>query len=170
MVVTPEHNNWGAVATGIGINALSLGFGGYASSRYYKSVFGSEVWRTSSGKIYTSSILGRQANGKYVRGVQGIRISREIAKSSVRIPNVVGKVLGGLSVGITTVDAVKNPTPENVFNVIRSAASYFSLPYAALDIYGTCACYDIQNAIYYRYGFAGTYASAASGSYLIPWW
>lgn len=51
----------------------------------------------------------------------------------------------------------------------RSVASYFSIPYAALDIYATCSYYDIQNAVDCRHGFAGTYASAASGSYAIPW-
>ena len=169
VVVTPEHNTWGTVVAGMGINALSFGFGGYASSRYYKSAFGSEVWRTSSGKVYSSSILERQANGKYVRGVQGIRISKELAKKSIKMPNFVGKTLGRLSIGITIGDAISNPIPENVFTMMRSVASYFSIPYAALDIYATCSYYDIQNAVDCRHGFAGTYASAASGSYAIPW-
>jgi hypothetical protein len=81
----------------------------------------------------------------------------------------VGKIMGGLSVEMTAVDAVNDPTLQNLFNLMRSVASYFSIPYAALDIYATCSYYDIQNAVDCRHGFAGTYASAASGSYAIPW-
>ena len=168
VVVTPEHNNWGAVATGIGINALSLGFGGYASSRYYKSALGSEVWRTSSGKIYTSSILERQANGKYVRGVQGIRNSRISAMNSVKMPNFVGKTLGRLSVGINVVEVFKKPTVNNFLSLSRSIGTYYSLPYAVLDIYASCAHYDIQNTINLGRGFPGTYSAAVMGYYAYP--
>ena len=84
-------------------------------------------------------------------------------------PNIIGKTMGRLGVGVNAINVYNNPTPDNIFNLARSVGSYISLPYCALDIYATCDYYNIQNAIIYRHGFAGTYAGAVSGAYAIPW-
>ena len=143
--------------------------GAYASTRYYKSAWGYETWRTSSGKVYDSNILQRQSNGKYVRGVQGIRISKELAKNSMKLPNIIGKRLGGLNIGLNAVNLYKDPTIGNVLNLGRSIGSYYSLPYAALDMFATGSYYEIQNAIENRHGLPGTYSSAVTGYYMLSW-
>ena len=150
------------------VSDIGLGFSTYAANRYYKSSFGFEYWKTSSGKYYTSSVLQRQSNGKFVRGVQGIRNSRISAMNSVKMPNFVGKTLGRLSVGINVVDVLKKPTVNNFLSLSRSIGSYYSLPYAVLDIYASCAYYDIQNTINLGRGFPGTYSAAVMGYYAYP--
>ena len=88
--------------------------------------------------------------------------------NSVKIPNFVGKSLGRLSVGINVVEVFKKPTVNNFLCLSRSIGSYYSLPYAVLDIYASCAYYDIQNTINLGHGFPGTYSAAVMGYYAYP--
>lgn len=50
-------------------------------------------------------MLKPQANGKYVQGVQGIRISRDIAKNAVKVPTTMGSSLklGGNVLGLVAI-------------------------------------------------------------------
>ncbi len=118
-----------------GVDALSIAFTTYANSRYHKSWSGKEFWRTRSGKTYDSSILQRQSNGKYVRGVQGIRVSRDLAKRAVRVPSALGRISGRIGVGLNLINTIENPTTGNIIDLGRSILSYYSLPYAAMDLY-----------------------------------
>lgn len=127
-----------------GIDALGIYSTAYANSRYHKSWSGKEFWRTRSGKTYDSSILQRQPNGKYVRGVQGIRISRDIAKESVKVPSIVGKVLGGIDIGVNAANTLVDPTTGNVINLGRSVASFFSPLYSWFDIYISLSSYTTK--------------------------
>lgn len=164
VVVTPHSNDY-LLAAGMGIDALGFAMGAYASTRYYKSARGYEAWRTSSGKVYDSNILQRQANGKYVRGVQGIRASKTIAKKTVRIPSAIGKAIGALGTANDAYNYIDNPTIDNFVVLGRSVLSYISLPYAALDLYSTCSYYSIQYAVSHGYGSAGTYSGLVLGGY-----
>ncbi|MBR5988819.1 MAG: VCBS repeat-containing protein [Prevotella sp.] len=127
-----------------GIDALGIYSTAYANSRYHKSWSGKEFWRTRSGKTYDSSILQRQPNGKYVRGVQGIRISRDIAKESVKVPSIVGKVLGGIDIGVNAANTLVDPTTGNVIKLGRSVASFFSSLYSYFDIFISLYIYDTK--------------------------
>lgn len=130
------ESQWYAKTSLWGVDALGNCFTAYANSRYYKSRLGkTEYWRTCAGKNYDSSILQRQSNGKYVHGVQGIRISRDYAKSAAKVPNAIGKSLGRISVGVNAVNTIKNPTKGNIIDLGRSVASYFSLLYSYFDSY-----------------------------------
>ena len=79
--------------------------------------------------------MQRQANGKYVRGVQGIRMSREVARNAAKVPSAVGKGIGILNIGLNVSTFIDEPSFSNAFNFGRSIASYFSLYYSAIDIY-----------------------------------
>lgn len=135
------------------------------SPGHLKSAWGYETWRTSSGKVYDSNILQRQSNGKYVRGVQGIRASKTIAKKTVRIPSAIGKAIGALGTANDAYNYIDNPTIDNFVVLGRSVLSYISLPYAALDLYSTCSYYSIQYAVSHGYGSAGTYSGLVLGGY-----
>ena len=164
VVITPHSTDY-LLAAGMGLDALGFAMGAYASTRYYKSAWGYETWRTSSGKVYDSNILQRQSNGKYVRGVQGIRASKTIAKKTVRIPSAIGKAIGALGTANDAYNYIDNPTIDNFVVLGRSVLSYISLPYAALDLYSTCSYYSIQYAVSHGYGSAGTYSGLVLGGY-----
>ena len=58
-------------------------------------------WRDTKGNYHSTEILEKQANGKYVRGVQGYRNSY---KSALKIASKFGKasnVVGGLGIMVT---------------------------------------------------------------------
>jgi len=92
---------------------VDLGINSWVALHYSRSLtFGNKVlldgyWRSGGGRYYSFSVLNRMPNGKYVRGVQGLRYSLNWAKTSVKIPSVLGKGVGGLTVlysGINVVD------------------------------------------------------------------
>ena len=120
------NNNFGYgdyVSAVLGVGGL--GFSSYAAQRYHITSSGFETWRTSSGKYYDSNILQRQVNGKYVRGVQGIRMSRDVARDAAKVPSAVGKglvrsgnILGGLSVFNSVVAATQTEGIEQAEHIL----------------------------------------------------
>ena len=55
-------------------------------------------WQSAKGTYYSLRVLEKRANGKYVPGVNGLRISQTWAKSTASISNTIGKVTGWASV------------------------------------------------------------------------
>lgn len=107
----------------------------YSASRYYKSPLGYEYWHTNSGKAYDSSILQRQSNGRFVRGVQGIRYSKINAKKAIRVPSALGKTLGLGSIALNIYNWDSNYPINSSIDIARSIGSYISLPYGMIDFY-----------------------------------
>ena len=152
---------WNGVASGgsAAMGVAGFGFSSYAAQRYHNSG-GFETWRTSSGKYYNSNILKPQANGKYVQGVQGIRISRDVAKNAVKVPTALGKTLGMGSVALNLYNWDSNSPIQSSVDVARSVGSYFSLPYAAVDLYLTISynyirqtqMFNLENGLPLNYG------------------
>ncbi|MDR7131002.1 RHS repeat-associated protein [Algoriphagus sp. 4150] len=86
--------DWGRVG-----NALTA-----AGVSYYgleKSISNSKYWVDAKGATRSTEFLERGANGKYVRGVQGLRNSQSAAVNAASKFAVAGKVVGGLGMGIT---------------------------------------------------------------------
>ena len=61
-------------------------------------------WKNSSGRQYSSDLLKKGSNGKYVRGVQGYRNSANLAKSTSQTLKATGKAFGLIGVGVTIAD------------------------------------------------------------------
>jgi hypothetical protein len=84
--------------SGIG-NTLTAG--GVAYYSLEKSINNSKYWVDAKGGIRSTELLERGANGKYVRGVQGLRNSQAAAANAASKYAVAGKVVGGLGMGVT---------------------------------------------------------------------
>lgn len=68
-----------------------------------KSISNSKYWVDAKGGIRSTELLEKGANGKYVRGVQGLRNSQAAAANAVSKYAVAGKVVGGLGMGVTLI-------------------------------------------------------------------
>jgi RHS repeat-associated protein len=128
--VTITNNNSN---TSFNVNALNTGisFLGTAASsaagmRYTERSWGSGYFRTSGGKAYPLSILAKQSNGKYVRGVQGLRIGAQTAKNLTQLSRRIGNVAGVVGLGFSLNNIMYD---INVRNSIDLAASVTSLFY-----------------------------------------
>ena len=149
---------------GFALSMAGLASSGYASGTYYKSLTGKEFWSTKSGKHYNSDILKQQSNGKYVRGVQGIRLSKTIAEKSVKIPSSLGKILGRASIAYSIWNSDFTSPRESTIDITRSILSYYSLPYAAVDFYISTSIeytrqtqqFNIRNGLPINYGLYNT--------------
>lgn len=107
-----------------------------ASRTYYEdpiSHYG--WWKDRKGTFHSLSEVDVQSNGKYLRGVQGKRISLKRAMKTVKVPSAIAKALGILSVANEGYNFSKNPSVSEGLNLIRSIAGYRYLPYAAADLY-----------------------------------
>jgi RHS repeat-associated protein len=80
-------------------NALTAG--GVAYYGLEKSINNSKYWVDAKGNIRTTGLLKQRDNGKYVRGVQGLRNSQGAAANAASKYAVAGKVVGGLGMGVT---------------------------------------------------------------------
>lgn len=85
---------WGRVG-----DALTAG--GVAYYGLEKSISNSKYWVDAKGGVRSTELLERGANGKYVRGVQGLRNSQAAAARAASNYAVAGKVVGGLGIGVT---------------------------------------------------------------------
>jgi hypothetical protein len=100
-----NNYNWGGGQGGGGVDWSGIGntltAGGVAYYSLEKSINNSKYWVDAKGGIRSTELLERGANGKYVRGVQGLRNSQAAAANAASKYAVAGKVVGGLGMGIT---------------------------------------------------------------------
>jgi len=130
-------------------NITSSSISIYTANKYYQNpLTGAEIWVTAKGKVYDSSVLKPRPNGKYIQGVQGIRISKGIAQESIASLKHAADILGW---GLALYDGIKflcEPSIEQGITTLREALSAYYLPYALTDFY-ISAMYDamvrIQN-------------------------
>lgn len=80
-------------------NALTAG--GVAYYGLEKSISNSQYWVDAKGNYKSTDLLKKGDNGKYVRGVQGLRKSQAAAANAASKYAVAGKVVGGLGMGVT---------------------------------------------------------------------
>jgi len=82
-------------------NALTGG--GIAYYSLEKSVNNSKYWVDAEGSIKSKELLKQGANGKYVRGVQGLRNGQKAAANVASKYAFAGKIVGGLGMGVTII-------------------------------------------------------------------
>ena len=139
-----------------------------ASRTYYEdpiSHYG--WWKDRKGTFHSLSEVDVQSNGKYLRGVQGKRISLKRAMKTVKVPSAIAKALGILSVANEGYDFSKNPSVSEGLNLIRSIAGYRYLPYAAADLYISISWeyirqtqeFNLKNDLPLNYGIFNTTSS-----------
>lgn len=86
--------------------ALASTYGGLGyTKRFWKTGY----FRTQKGVLYSLDILEKGANGKYVPGVQGIRIAAKTAKESTEFIRTGGKYLGYISFGLSVYEYAVDP-------------------------------------------------------------
>lgn len=78
-----------------------LGAGGTTYAGLENAVANKYWWMDAKGNYNSTKILERGANGKYVRGVQGLRNGYNIALKAANGYKVAGNVVGGLGLLVT---------------------------------------------------------------------
>ncbi|WP_321436024.1 DUF6443 domain-containing protein [uncultured Bacteroides sp.] len=96
----------------------------YAGYRYTERPLGEGYFRTAKGNLHSLSELKPQANGKYVRGVQGLRIGAKSAKYSVRLLSRSLNLVSYISTGYSGYRFYNNPNWSDGFDVTVGIASY----------------------------------------------
>ena len=76
---------------------------GYSIKAY--DTYNSSGWKNKSGNFFSSDLLKKGNNDKYIRGVQGYRNSAKLAQNMSNSLKATGKAIGVLGVGLTVVDA-----------------------------------------------------------------
>ncbi|MDR1198769.1 MAG: LysM peptidoglycan-binding domain-containing protein [Prevotellaceae bacterium] len=107
-----------------GINIAGTVASAIASFRYTSYPWGKGYFRSANGKLYSLSVLEVQPNGKYVRGVQGLRNAANTAKNISKIPRLTGQTLGWVTLGY---DVYKFRQQPNVINGLDLAIGGVSL-------------------------------------------
>ena len=92
---------------------------GYGATKHYKHGDYRE-WTDSKGRKRTSKELEKQANGKYKKGVQGIRNSEKFAREAAAPFKTAGKWLGRITVGLDGIILIVDPSWENAGYVVVS--------------------------------------------------
>ncbi len=148
-VVVTGNRPSSSVGSSFGMDALNIGlnFGGTAvstaaSMRYTERPWGNGYFTTQGGKAYSMSILNKQANGKYVRGVQGLRIGAKAAENSTRLLRTIGNATGHISTAWGLYNFWKEPNWINASDLGFGIASYFlweiGAAYTSSFIYYDC--------------------------------
>lgn len=117
----------------LGMNALNIGMGiagstasSIAGMRYTERPWGNGYFTTSSGKSYPLSVLEKQSNGKFVRGVQGLRIGAQTAKNSTKLLRRIGNGAGYIGI---TINFMNLSHEVNMRNLSDLGSSLVSLIY-----------------------------------------
>lgn len=92
--VSGGEYDWGRI--GNAMTAMGIAYYGLE-----KSISNSKYWVDAKGSIRSTALLNPGSNGKYVRGVQGLRNSQTAATRAASSYAVAGKVVGGLGMGVT---------------------------------------------------------------------
>ena len=103
-----------------GLSTVGLLSYGKSVSKHYKKGDYKE-WTDSKGRKRTSKELEKQANGKYKKGVQGIRNSEKFAREAAAPWKTAGKWLGRITVGLDVLILIDDPSWENAGYVVVSA-------------------------------------------------
>ena len=127
-----------------GMNALNFGLniGGTTAStsaglRYTERPWGGGYFRTKGGKTYPMSILSKQSNGKYVRGVQGYRNAMNAAKKSTKLLRSIGNYTGIIGIGISTNNFQKDMNTRNFIDLGASLTSLLYWEIGAIYTFGS---------------------------------
>jgi len=147
-VVITGNRSSSSIGSSFGMDALNFGlnFGGTAVStaaslRYTKRAWGNGYFTTQGGKTYPMSILSKQTNGKYVRGVQGYRNAMNAAKNATKLLKRMGNNIGYLQLALQFRDNIITPNIENKLNFGLGVASLFYWEIGAIDV-STSLYYD----------------------------
>lgn len=97
----------------------------YAGLRYTKRFWGTGYFRTKKGVSYSLDILEKGANGKYVPGVQGIRIAAKTAKESTEFIRTVGRYAGYASLGLSVCEYAVDPNFRGGLDITVGVAGLF---------------------------------------------
>ena len=116
-----------------GLSTVGLLSYGKSVSKHYKKGDYKE-WTDSKGRKRTSKELEKQANGKYKKGVQGIRNSEKFAREAAAPFKTAGKWLGRITVGLDGIILIVDPSWENAGNFVVSAACLH--PYVTMAVTG----------------------------------
>ena len=108
---------------------------GYGATKHYKHGDYRE-WTDSKGRKRTSKELEKQANGKYKKGVQGIRNSEKFAREAAAPFKTAGTVLGIAVAGIDLVQVCRVPSWENAGRFALSGASALWSEVGLLVLFG----------------------------------
>ncbi len=85
-------------------------------------------WQSAKGYYYSLQVLEKQANGKFLFGVNGLRKSLAWAKGMAEGSGYIGKGLGWLSVGYSGISFILNPNWEDGIDFVMGAAGTFYWP------------------------------------------
>ena len=130
-------------ATGLAGTAATA----YAAPTYLSNWFQPTYWTGKNGKLYSSAILKKQPNGKYVRGYSGYVNSKNIAAKATRIPRGIGQGLGFISMLSTGISAFRHPSVENTISLLRSIGSAANFGFALFDAYTTVELWNYNTFI-----------------------
>jgi len=106
------------------VNNLSAAGSFIASFRYMERPWGSGYFKTLKGVEYPLSVLKPQANGKFLKGIQGIRNGAQAARMSVRLLTRTLNVVNKLQIGYDTYKFIQNSNFENGTAVVIDGVSY----------------------------------------------
>ena len=130
-------------ATGLAGTAATA----YAAPTYLSNWFQPTYWTGKNGKLYSSAILKKQPNGKYVRGYSGYVNSKNIAAKATRIPRGIGQGLGYYSIFENSRIFLRNPCISNVISLVRSIGSAANFGFALFDAYATIELWNYNTFI-----------------------
>ena len=108
---------------------------GYGATKHYKHGDYKE-WTDSKGRKRTSKELEKQANGKYKKGVQGIRNSEKFAREAAAPWKTAGTVLGFVVAAYDGIQLIKDPCRENMGTFALSGASALWSEVGLLVLFG----------------------------------
>ncbi|MDD6210314.1 MAG: hypothetical protein PUB21_06895, partial [Bacteroidales bacterium] len=95
--VQKANEAWDAVNSAVGYVGTAVN--AYGDYRYApERLWSSGHFRTSTGKYYSLDVLKVQENGKYVKGVQGLRIGAKVAEDAIRWTKGFGVFTTGFTV------------------------------------------------------------------------
>ena len=116
--------------TSLGLSLFSTGIsigGGVTSTvagmRYTERPWGRGYFTAKNGNTFSMSILGKQANGKYVKGVQGYRNAANAAKNAMKIPRLASGTLGYIGLGLSFNNLRYSINTRNIIDLGASLAS-----------------------------------------------
>lgn len=131
-----NSNHFGTYLMDI-LGLASTTFTTYAAPKYISNWNQPKYWTNSRGEWLSSKLLEERANGKYVLGYNGYKISHDMAAETTRIPRAIGTKLGYLSIFANGLSMFGNPSVGNAINLSRSIGSAANLGYALMDGYVT---------------------------------